>query len=662
MKHFIRDNSKKLLAVLGVILMVAFILPSQNRLGDRSSQYLVGHMGDQKVYDGDIKRAKQQWEFLEQVIVISPEMVNNQVVPVVNAYRQNPAFNILATQITNHPETFYLLQQEAERNGIVVLPGDMDEEFKRRHFAVRLPSGVVCALEDVTDPQYAAAIRDAAAALTRVERSLNRAVMAMKVSKPLREHQTAQQLQQVQLEVAEFSANDLLTQVPAPTADDLKKQFDTFAEYLPDSASSAQNPHGFGYKYPNRVTLQYLGVRQGDVHAAVLGTKTKYDWDVEAQKYYQKNLPKYQTTQPTTVPATQPGMASTQPTGGKTTKPFADVRDEIVETLMAPEISRKARDLQDRINTKLSRRLRHVAREQSEPAIVAGHHARIDHAAAGNAGDFTSFEYLHKLAADMQQQTGVLPQIVSVNQYQTAKDLQSMDGIGLAMANQIPFSAYATEFAAPFVPEAERSKTIVLQLYKPSQVLRDAAGSSYVFRVTGALPSAKPSSIDEVVDAVSRDWKIAKAYELASTRAEDLLTAARKSSLLTAATEAKVKSVTTGVFDQTSPAIDRVNLTGEPMNKFRFDAFNLLATAATQPTSPPLELIQLPVQAKVYVAQLLSSKPRIDTTALPMIDAMVETELLTQMSEPIIRSWYDFNQVALRTAWKDEQEKKKTSG
>jgi len=309
MTNYIRTHSKKFLAVLGVILMVAFILPSQTKYGDQSgSKYPVGHIGDRKVYNTDISRAKSQWEALERYIVISPEFTQNQIVPLAEALRRNPAFTMLTSEMTTHPELFYLLQEEADRSGIVVLPSDMDQEFKRRRFAVRLPSNVIVALEDITDQQFADGIRDAAAAFTRVEHSLNRAMYAAKISRPMREYKIARDFQQMQLDVVDFSTNDFLSQVPAPTPDDLAKQFEAFADTLPEAPPSTSNPNGFGYKFPNRVTLQYVGVRHDDVRKAVLASKD--DWDLQARKHYLRNPNRYAATQPATMPTTTASMTA----------------------------------------------------------------------------------------------------------------------------------------------------------------------------------------------------------------------------------------------------------------------------------------------------------------------------------------------------------------
>lgn len=669
MTNYIREHSKKFLAVLGVILMVAFILPSQTKYGEGGgSKYLVGYLGDRKVYSTDISRAKAQWEMLERYIVISPEYVNNQIVPLAEALRRNPAFSVLTSEMTTRPELFYLLQQEADRSGIVVLPGDMDQEFKRRRFAVRLQSGVIMSLDEITDDQFKEAIRDAGAAFSRVERSLNRAMFANKVSRPLREHEIARQLQQIQLEVVDFSTNDFLSQVPAPTSDDLKKQFESFADTLPERPPTPTNPHSFGYKFRNRVTLQYIAVPHDDVRKSVLASKE--DWDLQARKYYLRNLPQFQTTQPTSRPSTVAAatlattLAATQPASGPTTKPFEAVREEIVESLIARPVGAKARDIQDRINARLRAdydtwRAKNPNPQPRSPSSTQPATALAASAASG-APDFASFEYLQQVARDIEQQTGVLPVIASLNQLQSAKDLQSIPGIGQAMLDQVPFPLYATEFPAEFLPATERDKSRALQLYKPSQVLRDSAGSSYVIRLTSAVPTGRPNSLNEVADAVERDWKFASAYDLMKSRAGALLDAARQSSLASAAREANRKTVTTGLFDSTSRSIENISLNADALQQFEQAALGLLSTAASRPATPPLKLIELPVRGRIFVAQLLAAKPRVDTNALGMMDAMIENEIIQRLAEPVLRTWCSYDQVVARTGYKDQRPDKKS--
>lgn len=668
MRNFLRTHGKKILAVLGAILMVSFILPNQGNLGNRGSKLLVGYIGDDKVFDVDIRRAKDNWAVLSDFVVFSPQVAGNQIVSVVDP--RNPRYSLLGQQMAQNPEVFFLLQQEAARSGVIVLPSEMDEEFNRRQWAVRLQSGAVVGLADVDDPRVQGGVREAAAALVSVERLIDRARMASKVSRPLRQHELARQLQQIKLEVVEFSTAEFLNQVPALSADELKQHFERFADKLPDSPSTAENPHGFGYKFPNRVTLQYIAVRHGDVRKAVLDSKKDKaeSWEFLARKYYLRNQARFQetpspATQPTTASTTLPTtLAAAAPTTGPTTKPFEAVRDEIIEQLTAPEIQRKSRDIQDRINTRM--RADYDEWRARNPVAASQPSTQTTTAVATTQpGDYTSFEYLQRLAKDIEQQTGVLPVIASLNQLQTAKDLQSLDGIGQSMLGQVPFGPYATEFALEFVPPADREKSQVLYPHRPSQVMRDLTGSSYVFRVTSAIPSGRPKSIDEVAAAVERNLRFSRAYDIAKERAKATIEAARTSSLASAAQQMNRKSITTGMIDAASPTIEGVTLpTPEAGSRFRMEAVRLLSDAATQPTTPPMRLVELPVQGRVFAAQLLTAKPRIDTVALGMLDAMIEAEIMNDLSEPVMKEWFDYHNVVTRTGYRELTAEQRSEG
>src|SRR5205814_5369852 len=105
---------------------------------------------------------------------------------------------------------------------------------------------------------------------------------------------------------------------------------------------------------------------------------------------------------------------------------------------------------------------------------------------------FDNYDYLQKLAADIQKQYNVLPTVASIaDTFKSDKELQALPGIGQARS----FAAYATMFVEPFLPEAQRHTPNVLAILQPSQVLPDDRGNNYIFRVTAADPSHKPASM-----------------------------------------------------------------------------------------------------------------------------------------------------------------------
>src|SRR5688500_7803220 len=84
------------------------------------------------------------------------------------------------------------------------------------------------------------------------------------------------------------------------TAEQLNAHFDKYADTVAGDASDA-NPFAFGYKYPDRVKLQYVAITRADVRKVVEASKTAYDWEVEARKYHRQNQAEFK-PDPTTQP------------------------------------------------------------------------------------------------------------------------------------------------------------------------------------------------------------------------------------------------------------------------------------------------------------------------------------------------------------------------
>src|SRR5207247_1415583 len=89
-----------------------------------------------------------------------------------------------------------------------------------------------------------------------------RASTVIKISDPLRKHSAAQELQSISLNVVDIPAADFAKNVPPPTTQQLTEQFNKYADFLPGRIDDQKNPHGFGYRYPNRVKLQYIEVNR----------------------------------------------------------------------------------------------------------------------------------------------------------------------------------------------------------------------------------------------------------------------------------------------------------------------------------------------------------------------------------------------------------------
>src|SRR5437764_2079250 len=162
MTKFFRENNKKLLAIFGVVLMIAFVLPSGMKQFSGGQRQLVGYLnGGKKVYSTDIGRAKAQWGILEHSLLILPQRSGQPIMTLVQALTNggSPEMRMLANQVQAHPDIYFLLQQEAENMGIRVSL-QQAEQYVKQGMAVRLSNGAAVDLDHVTDLQYRAEVVD----------------------------------------------------------------------------------------------------------------------------------------------------------------------------------------------------------------------------------------------------------------------------------------------------------------------------------------------------------------------------------------------------------------------------------------------------------------------------------------------------------------------
>src|SRR5439155_16654028 len=103
-------------------------------------------------------------------------------------------------------------------------------------------------------------LRNAIAHLLLIEAGIERASSPIKVSVPMVRHAIAENLQRLNLKLVEFPAADYVAKVPPPTTQQLDEQFKKFANADAVLVDTKTNPHGFSYRFPDRVKLQYITV------------------------------------------------------------------------------------------------------------------------------------------------------------------------------------------------------------------------------------------------------------------------------------------------------------------------------------------------------------------------------------------------------------------
>src|SRR5690606_24794880 len=110
MYGWMQKNQKKMMAIFGVVLMVAFVLPTTITSSFGTPDPVRGYAGEEPVTASELNIAAEQWEMLTQLAfsmgAYEPSFLFMMQVPqIIEGYRDNP-------------EAFVLLQREARRMNV----------------------------------------------------------------------------------------------------------------------------------------------------------------------------------------------------------------------------------------------------------------------------------------------------------------------------------------------------------------------------------------------------------------------------------------------------------------------------------------------------------------------------------------------------------------
>ena len=255
MYKFFRQYQKQTLAFFMVILMIAFIIPSRFGSSQGNDDQVIGKIGDEKVMRNSVRAAADQWGLVKNIV----HRVRNS-----GDEQWQPAYAALPSQLIDDlqtkPEKYYLLQEEARKMGLQPDLQHAEEYLTDPNVGIQMENGSVISYDSIPTEDGRNRVQYSVANLMMVISAFQRAVDAVKISEPMAKHDLAAEYQKIKVRVVDFPDKDYDSRVPAPTPQQLTQQFDRFADFEADVLPSEVNPFGFGYKYPNRVKLQYIGV------------------------------------------------------------------------------------------------------------------------------------------------------------------------------------------------------------------------------------------------------------------------------------------------------------------------------------------------------------------------------------------------------------------
>jgi hypothetical protein len=590
MLKWFRQYNKMLLVVMGSLLMVLFLIePALNMFASKPGDQVIGTIGGKDMKLSEQQEAGQDLAVLTSLSPLLGQTDRGPIEPLQWVLMKREAANLgISASKMEARQLITLLQvddralDQMSRN--MGMTRDQIVEVVRDWLAVQQYRELVLGMGHLPLQDR---LQNVAMAYQMLQFGyVPGAVMALqasrgqpRVSEPLVQRFVLDQQASVQVTALPIDASRHLQDVPEPDNAAVEELFQQHKGDLPGSSK----PYGLGYKYPDRVKIEYLTLPVDRLEALVVVSET------QALAYYDANLEQFKTTG----------------ADGKTTgdpKPYAQVRDTIVRRLR----SESAQQLGERVARAITAQLTEALRSS----------------ASANVAD--------AIAQRIQSQFGVLPDVRRLDQaWLTSVDLAVLEGIGQAATGgrtPIPFTAYALA-AQPLYdaqqkarPKTQRQPAdplagMHLNTGEPSVPLTGSNGSFYVFRVLEAQPTHEPATLEEVRPKVVADARRLAAYRKLLEERNAWMGRARTQSLTDLAADLKVTPLSPAPFPRRQigfqGGLEVPNVQGIGSHEQFVDGvFDLLDTATQEAefasTLPAQRVGVIPVdgQQALYIVRL----------------------------------------------------------
>jgi hypothetical protein len=364
---WLRKNNTKLMAVVVIVLMIAFIGGSSFRMIFRGSGGLnqaIAHYGhNKKITRGERMEAGQELEVL--TALRADEILRNQdlrglllsellfaqsrssgaAMEVARQMIQRNRYRISDRQLNDiyknreAPSDIYwiLLREEAASAGIYIRTEDVGELLGQ--IVPRLYGSSTFTYTDLmkslvkrfnVSEQY---ILTTFGKLLAVLQYAQTACSVENVTAAQIRHIASREAETVNAEFVRLEASAFADKSQTPPEEAVTEQFNKYKTEFP-GAGSAANPFGFGYKLPDLVQFDYIVLKLPDVESII-----KPPTPEEAEQYYQQNRAQLYSER---VPSNPNDPNS--PTVSRA-KSYAEVADTVMSQLRRQRIVTKAEQI-----------------------------------------------------------------------------------------------------------------------------------------------------------------------------------------------------------------------------------------------------------------------------------------------------------------------------
>jgi hypothetical protein len=637
MIKLIRRNQRTVLTGLTIVSMVMFVVNQRGSNGQQNrADPIYATANGKPIHSSDMANAKAELQSVARFVRFPNQYGGSE------SLLDRLFGNELAGAISGKPEWFLMLRSEADAAGISAEKDAVNEIIT--NFAKDPVTDQP--LDPATDT-YQATLAGVTDCLRIFER-YQQVKGAVKTSRPERDHDLALQNQRLEMDVVQISANDFLTKVPPPTTQQIQDQFNQFKDTTPHQPNPTTNPFGFGYKLPIRSKVQYIRVSREAVTNVIVGTKSPYDWEVAARKYYLNNPSQFDlkppTTNPTDLPSTAPAIPQT----------FDQARDRVLDAIRSPLVDAKIDAVQGFINSTLN-----TDYQKYQQYVVAGKTGTEPDSSMG--APYSSFVYLVRLSTAVQTKFGV---VAPVNQ----TDLLGADKLSAIPEVGTPgvVDFVQRQEAAYFDKVNKNDPAAPAFMLKPSQPLdmyvkKDASDADkqiavmLFLRLDDIQGAQAPADVLLAEAQVTQDLKLQAAYKLAQAQAAALATAGKLTTLPAAAFATRQVVIPLQGDDAISAFSTDIRpivpTLGDSAKSFIEQAY--LMTGSYNPTTNPhpIQSIELPEQARVFVAQLTAVKADWNSDSYFRNVMMTQAQAGEEFDRLLRAGWFDLEAVKKRTGF-----------
>lgn len=559
---WMRKNNTKLMAVVVIVLMVAFIGGSSFSFlmhGSGGAKQAVAYYGNkQKISHLDRQVAEQELKLLEELgagsllraqqdlrglllseLLFTQSRDSAGVMDMVRQMIQRNRYRISEKQLHDMyeartvPSDLYwiLLREEAQSAGIHVSNqevGDLLGQIVPQLFNGASYSQMMQAWASRYGMPEESVLATYGKLLAVLQYAQIVSSMENITTSQIR-HMASRETETLDAEYVQLEASAFADKQQTPSNEALGRQFDLYKASIPGDVSET-NPFGFGYRLPSRVQIDYIALKLSDV-----ATIVKQPTDEDAEQYYQQNRSRQFTEK---VPANPNDPNSPQI---DKVKSYLEVADEILSQLRRQRITTKAEQILQDARNVADANLPRANADGNEPTIEQRREKAVHY---GKIAQDLSSKYSIPLYSGT---TGFLSAIDVRNDKYLRRMYLANYGQNAIPLSQVLFSVKEFGDDATIL-----QSTAPVQMYASIGPLKDPMSASapdvsnqimLMARVVAAEPDAAPAGLEvsystqtldlgdasdpkdklfSVKEQVIKDLKILSAWDTTGAKAQEL--------------------------------------------------------------------------------------------------------------------------------------------